>query len=165
MTDVRIIPGTTLEYIDQMSNRMRPVEAADFKRYYDTVWEGIIECCLQSNGELYTALIDGELACIWGVHAQWGGGSAFGTPWLVLTESGTKYPKLLMKHGKEIVERWKRQYAFIHNNVPGNDEPAQRFLKALGFTIAEEPYPDGSRLFSMFGYGVDECVSSQLPQP
>lgn len=148
MSEVTRIGGTTLEFIDQMANRMRLEEQEDFKRVYGTVWEGLMECCLQSTGELTTVLIDGELAAIFGVRAHWGGGGAFGMPWLALTQHAERHPLTVYRTAKQEMKRMVDVYAFMHNFVPADDEPAIRLLERLGFRVHKQVNDDGTRMFA-----------------
>lgn len=88
------------------------------------------------------------------------GVGADGVPWFLGTDEVDENPVAFIKASKKIVEAMQTWCPGLMNYVHAENEKSIRFLKKLGFTVAEEPEPIGveGQLFYKFEKGVDRCV-------
>lgn len=83
-----------------------------------------------------TAMINGEIACIWGVCPV-SLLNSHGAPWLLSTPVIEKHPLLFLRRCKPYIERFKKSYKFMDNHVDVRNKVAVHWLKWLGFEFDE----------------------------
>lgn len=100
--------------------------------------------------EAWTARIDGEVACMWGVRpADLMGWT--GVPWMLGSEAVAQNGTLLLRHSRQIVARWRGMYPVLRNMVDARHERSIRWLRWLGFEIGPAvPLGRGGLPFHVF---------------
>lgn len=97
-----------------------------------------------------TALIDGEVAAMWGV----GGTAAFGHtgyPWLMTAPAVERVPVSFLREAQWELGRMRRMYRHLTGRVAAEYTMATRFLEVLGFTLgAAEEFGPRKAKFRMF---------------
>jgi len=83
-----------------------------------------------------TALIDGEVAAMWGLGSV-SMLSDVGHPWLMTTPAVEKVPVSFLKVGQREVTKMLRSRRRLEGNVAADYRMACRFLEALGFELGE----------------------------
>ena len=108
-------------------------------------WVNAYDCIRASarlGGTAYAGLVDGEVACILGVHRHTQM-STKGIPWLLTTHVVDKHPRLFLRYTRQGMEEIKQTWDFdvLENYVDARHHEAIRWLKWLGFTIhPAQPY-------------------------
>ncbi len=101
----------------------------------------------------WVGIVDGEIACAWGVSKQSLLGNR-GTIWLLSTDVMGSIPLQAAIHTKRELKKIEKDYGYLENYVDATYVKCIRWLKWLGFTI-EEPKPWGRKkeLFCHFYKG------------
>jgi hypothetical protein len=88
------------------------------------------------SAETWTARIDGEVACMWGVRQAdvlgW-----TGVPWMLGSEAVAANASTLLRQSRLIVDRWRGMYPVLRNMVDARHHRSIRWLRWLGFTIGD----------------------------
>lgn len=84
----------------------------------------------------WTATINGQVACIFGVAplSLLGG---LGAPWMLGTVLLDRHPRALMTHCRPYLNRMREVFPRLVNFVDARNERSIRWLKALGFRFHE----------------------------
>jgi hypothetical protein len=136
MATSEIVYGT-LEHAKILTKNIRPADAREI--FAAAARRSAYECIVSLNklgGDMFTGLIDGEVACMLGVYRPTHT-STKGIPWMLTTKLIDRHPKLFLKgcrDGMEIIKAtW--DYSHLENYVDAEYDQAIRWLKWLGFTI------------------------------
>ena len=102
-------------------------------------------------------VLNGEIAGVYGLVHDKNGGSV---PWFLGTDVVSKYPRLFVRHCKEIVEMMSKVSPYLVNFVYEKSTESIKFLKVVGFTVEETPMPVGAdgELFHRFSRGKVSCA-------
>lgn len=102
-----------------------------------------LEFGLRYGGEhVWTGLIDGEPVCMFGVTPTSLLGRA-GTPWMVGTGRLDQHAVALIRHSRGAVRTMRSAYDSMANMVDARNTAAIRWLRWIGFTVAEKAQPFG----------------------
>lgn len=102
-----------------------------------------------------TALIDGEVACIFGVAPLGGMLGSTGAPWMLGTRLLDRHPGALMRHCRRYVAEMLALYPRLINFVDARNVRSIRWLKRLGFTFhPAAPYGVAGLPFHRFEMGI-----------
>lgn len=102
-----------------------------------------------------TALIDGEVACIFGVAPLGGMLGRTGAPWMLGTHLLDRHPGALMRHCRRYVADMLALYPRLVNFVDARNVRSIRWLKRLGFTFhPAAPYGEAGLPFHRFEMGI-----------
>lgn len=96
-------------------------------------------------------VIDGELACVFGVAPLRGLLGKQAAPWMLGTPWIDKNPSVLIAESRKYVARMVGQYPHLLNCVDARNKRSIRWLKWLGFTIhPAAPYGEAQLPFHLF---------------
>lgn len=163
MTNVETFDGVTTDDLRFMDENIRELERQDFLREYPSVYEGLVTAATSSK-VLRTLRVDGKAAAIWGITGpqQIGDAMYVNVPWLALAEFITEHPYFVLKTAKRWWDDHYRpaRYPALYNWVPVEDEPAQRFLRFLGFTVYTDRVHEqnGGRYYAFIREAPKECA-------
>lgn len=90
-----------------------------------------------------TALVDGEVAAIFGVAPLGGVLDPRGVPWLLGTPLVPKYRRILARHAAPYIRTMLRAYPHLVNHVHARNTVAVAWIKRMGFTVHDETHPVG----------------------
>lgn len=92
------------------------------------------ESVAASEGRAWAAYFDGQPAALYGlVVPELTGGVA--VPWLLTGEAVAKSPGAFLRIAKDVSDRWSAEFPTLIQYVDADYVQAQRFLRAIGFTI------------------------------
>lgn len=91
---------------------------------------------LDGAEEAWTARLDGQPMCMWGVNATSLIGYK-GVPWLLGSDLIQRHPMVFLRHSRQIVARWRGMFPELRNYVDARHHRSIRWLRWLGFTIEE----------------------------
>ena len=147
--DVEIRPVTQDELLYLLGNMRKAdwdeVEAA----------AGDVRAALLDGAEaslwVDACLINGELACVFGVAPLRGLLGKQAAPWMLGTPLIDKHPSVLISESRKYVARMLSQYPHLFNCVDARNKRSIRWLKWLGFTIhPAAPYGVAQLPFHLF---------------
>lgn len=96
----------------------------------------------------WTTTVDGEVACI--VGATWSG-EGMGAPWMLGTPLVERHARVLMRKTPHYIGLMLLAFSHLHNYVHAENKTSVRWLRRLGFTLAEpQPYGPRGALFHPF---------------
>ncbi len=98
----------------------------------------------RKSEETWVGMIDGEIACVWGVFHD----SVLGKTariWLLSTAVMEKAPIRVARFTKAWLTKLLKKYDILENYVDDEYTKCKKWLKWLGFTI-EDPEPFGAEL-------------------
>lgn len=97
---------------------------------------------LRNSISSYTVKIDGRPEAMLGVlttsfvHCE-------GAPWMLLTDTGAKQHKAIVRLGRQYIQSLFDHYELLHNKVHADNEKAIRWLASLGFAIGPVDVANG----------------------
>lgn len=148
MSKIEIVPAT-LEHVQALGQCMNDEDMQEAvagglvpRR---ALWRGWKQSLIR-----YAALVDGEIAAMWGVSGSIMGG--IGVPWLVTARAARKVsPHEFRKIYVNEVRKMLEIYPVLVNYVDARYDGAVRMLKISGFNL-DEPAPLGKfrRMFRKF---------------
>jgi hypothetical protein len=127
------------------------IVASDGPDVYDTILESV-----RRSEEAWALLIDGELACIWGVVRSPNGlGSvADGVVWMLSTNVINRKPKTFWRECKRLVPELVARWGLLVNAIDIRHEKAIRWGNRLGFRFTNvSRFGIGGNLFAFFSVG------------
>jgi hypothetical protein len=148
MTSIEIVPAT-LEHIQTMGETMNHEDRLEFLAAglipHRDLWKGWKRSIIRRS-----AIVDGELAAIWGVMGSLMGD--VGTVWLITSPKARETsPHKFAAIYKEEVRKMLEIYPVLCNMVDDRYIGAKRMLRIAGFKM-DEPQPIGkfNRMFRKF---------------
>lgn len=137
-------------------NRMRQADAVEVRASggYEPV-EAVLESWAGS-AETWTARINGEVACVYGVAIHSGGSDLLpvGVVWLLTTDTVDRNPITFFRASKKIVKDLSERYGTLMNYVDARYEQALEWAKRVGFTVYPAvPFGVEQRPFHPIAYG------------
>ncbi len=104
--------------------------------------EDILRDCMHRSVEVRAGLVDGEVACMWGLipptllsDTAW--------LWLLTTDIVAEHKFLFIRHSQRYIEEALKEFPNIVGDVMIDNRPAQRWLRWLG---AEFQAQEGARI-------------------
>lgn len=90
-----------------------------------------------SSVKAWAGLIDGEVACVFGVSD----GDGYGIPWMLGSPLIEVHQRGFLRRCRGVVEQMQEMFSVLENHVDVRNETAISWLKWLGFDIMEiEPH-------------------------
>lgn len=135
-----IVPAT-LAHAEAMAPHLRQADrdeiwAASMSLPADSLRNGVM-----ASRDAWAGLIDGEVACLFGVAPQslmTGSGYA----WMLATPLIERHQLLFLRRCRPMVAEMLCGFNYLHNYVDARNAKAIRWLRWLGFTI-HDPAPHG----------------------
>ncbi len=140
MAKAEVVPAEQ-RHIEELINTMREADRVELWAASRSTPEQALSNALRSSHQAWTGLIDGEVACMFGVVPQsWMHGTGY--PWMLGSELIVTHQKLFLRRCRGQVQSMAQSFRYLHNYVDARNDKAIRWLEWLGFEI-EEPEPWG----------------------
>lgn len=145
-----IIP-TTAAHIRELRETIREADKREIEAYGFTCAKGLWRSYKQGLMNR-TALIDGQVAAVWGVGGTYLG--ATGQPWLLTAEAIKKIsPLKFARYYQREVHKMLKLFPELVNYVDNDYPEAIRLLQIVGFEIGE-PEKRGAGVYRKFSLKV-----------
>lgn len=116
---------------------------------YNEVWAAhghdpneVLVVCAQYSTLLWCAEVNGDVAAVFGV-APSRNTTDEGQPWLLGAEELQFDAKAFLRLPAEIIPRMQRVFPVLRNLVDARNTQSIRWLRRIGFTVADKPVPYG----------------------
>lgn len=104
-----------------------------------------------ASDRAWTGLIDGQVACIFGVRAADEFDGTVGVPWMIGSDLLVTHQRLFLRHCRECVSWMQGMFPVLENHVDARNSVAINWLRWLGFDILEaEPHGPYGLPFYLF---------------
>ena len=124
-----------------MVPRMRPADIAECEAsgHPNLLWT--VKMSITMSSHCWTATVDGEVACIFGVGAvSLLGGQ--GCPWLLGTDHIDRNARVFIRRSVPYIHKMLEAYPHLLNFVDARNVRSIRWLRQVGFTV-HDPVPHG----------------------
>lgn len=136
--------------VAQLIANMRQADRDEVQASAGNVAEAVVDSVLHSAWSL-AVIINGELACIFGLAPIDGLLGSRAAPWMLGTPVIDRHPRVLMGHCRPYVAHMAACYPHLLNFVDERNTRSKRWLKAMGFTLhPAQPYGVEQRPFHYF---------------
>jgi hypothetical protein len=129
---VRIIEGKD-EHVNGLIGKLRK---ADWDEVYAVTGENpdsnLPHAWELSKKYRWTAMIDGEVAALFGV-AKMRGAHGVGVPWMLGTDKLFSVPKVMVKEARAYTKRWMEIFGLLTNFVDCRNTKSIKWLRRVGF--------------------------------
>jgi len=134
------------EDIAALAERMREADRQEVQASHGHTADEALTSSLAASTVAWTGLINGEPICMFGV----GPISILagrGAPWMLGTDLIEKSPKTFLRRCRPCVSRMLSVYPYLENYVHEQNSVSIKWLRWLGFTLADEPVtlPNGAQ--------------------
>lgn len=119
--------------INQLYVSMRDSDMQEGIALFGTNVQTELKKTIKQSDFVRAIFIDNQLVCMIGVIKD----SVGAIPWMIGTNLLDKYPIQIVRHSKQHVKNWLREYKFLHNVVDTRNTTTIKWLKHIGFTIHE----------------------------
>jgi len=123
--------------IDELVRNMRQADRDEVKASTNLPLRSVIDHSIRLSSYSKAGLVNGELACLWGV-CPISILSSKGSPWLLATPVIEQYPMAFLRRCKPYIKKFKELYSSMENYVDVRNTVAIHWLKWMGFKM-EEP--------------------------
>lgn len=96
----------------------------------------VLERAMTLSKECYTAELDGEVVCMFGVGI-FNEEKNLGCPWLLGSDKMLEVPRDIILQGLSYTNDWLTKFHGLVNFVDARNSKSIRFLKHIGFSIHE----------------------------
>lgn len=135
----------------RLADKLRAQDRDELDAAGHTNHRRIIAESVASSEWCRTALVDGELACIFGLARGGSLLSPFGVPWMLGTDLVPKHRRVLARLAPAYIREMLRTYPHLANTVHARNTVAVRWLKRVGFTFGQEfQHPETGEPFILF---------------
>jgi hypothetical protein len=137
------IVTATIEHACALCPRVREADIEEFHATGMTV-DAVLSDGLKVSTYAWAGLIDGEVACIFGVASP-SVLSGEGVPWMVGSDLLDLHAHAFLRRSRRVVSHMLSLYDHLENYVDSRNTRAVHWLRWLGFTLhAPEPHgPQG----------------------
>lgn len=142
------------EHVAELARTMRAADRAEIAACGVPDANEALQISLERSTWAYCALVDGEVAAIFGI-APWGSLiGPMGVPWLLGSDLILRHRKLFVRMAPLYIERMRSVHPHLLNIVDSRNALAVRWLRRAGFTVHSPNYvaPTGV-LFHVFEMG------------
>jgi hypothetical protein len=138
---ISVVPAT-LEHAAYIASRMRK---ADMEEVAVSSGRGpftALRESLKSSAQAFTGMVEDVPVCMFGVGVLdiLGG---VGSPWLLGTDLVEKNAMAFLRRSKVYVRQMTDTFPYLYNYVDARNTLSIKWLKWLGFEMADEPVPYG----------------------
>jgi hypothetical protein len=143
MPQVEVRPAT-FEDARELAPRLRPEEVAEVLASGGHTPLEALEEGLRASEEAWTALFDGQVACVWGVAPLYSTmlGGRTGCVWLLTSDLIERFPKAFWRGCLFLLPDLFRRWDCLVNAIDARHEKALRWARRLGFPLLP-PHPFG----------------------
>jgi hypothetical protein len=140
MTEYAVVPAT-LEHIQELAVTMRQADRDEVIAQTGSHPSIVLGMTFGSADVAWAGLVDGAVACVFGVCPSDHMSSEIGVPWLIGSDLIVQHQKRFLRENKKYVGEMHDLYPILENYVDYRNTVAIRWLKWLGFDIlATEPH-------------------------
>lgn len=149
VVDVQIRPATQEDLLDLLTN-MRAADWDEVQAATGDVEHALLFGAKTSNW-VEACIIDGQLACVFGLAPLQGLLGRQAAPWMLGTPVIDKNQRVLLTHSRRYLERMRSEYPHLLNCVDARNKKSVRWLRWLGFTLhPAAPYGEAQLPFHLF---------------
>ena len=134
MIDYAIVPAT-MAHAYELAQTMRQADRDEVIAQSGLPYGIGLGMSLGNAEAAWTGLIEGEVACIFGVSAADEFDGKVGIPWMLGSELVVKHQRLFLRHCRGCVDEMQALFPVLENHVDQRNTIAIRWLKWLGFDI------------------------------
>jgi len=117
--------------IDELVRNMRQADRDEVKASTNLPLRSVIDHSIRLSSYSKAGLVNGELACLWGV-CPISILSSKGSPWLLATPVIEQYPMAFLRRCKPYIKKFKELYSSMENYVE-MEEPQAWGVQGLDF--------------------------------
>lgn len=139
MAAVEILP-CTLRHLRELARNLRPGDCAEIMASGRAVRHVLHDIWIRTDAPR-CATVDGRVAACWGMTSCLL--SSEGSPWLFTTAEVEKAPIRFLKQARHELEEMLRNHHSLVSGVASDYTQAIRFLRLLGFFVADTEYMVG----------------------
>ncbi len=137
--------------IAQLATSLRDQDQAELLAAGYPDFHAIIAESVERSDWSVTALVDGQLACIFGVSAAGTLLAPYGAPWMLGTDLVPRHRRVLSRQAPRYIHEMLRSYPTLRNLVHAENTVAVGWLRHVGFTVhAPIPHPATGLPFHVF---------------
>ena len=140
MPEIRIVPAH-FGHAVVLSATMRQADRDEIYAAHLQMPFSALKTALDLSTETQTALVDDEVACMFGVSPGLEAGS--GVPWLLGSELIVEHAIPFQLRSARYLEDIRKRYTMLENYVDARNTVSVRWLQDAGFTL-EEAKPHGA---------------------
>ena len=122
--------------IDELVLNMRQADRDEVAAITTLPLHQIVSDSVKLSTYSKAGLVNGELACLWGV-CPISLLSSKGSPWLLATPVIEQYPMAFLRRCKPYIKKFKELYSSMENYVDVRNTVAIHWLKWMGFKFDE----------------------------
>lgn len=132
----------TAEDIDHLAQHMREQDVAEVLAAGHDNLRHVLEHGVQASTWCWSAFVDGELACIFGVAPLGTLLDSRGAPWLLGTDLIPKHRRIFARHARRYIDAMLAAHPQLVNAVHARNTVAVQWLQRMGFHL-EPAHPAG----------------------
>jgi hypothetical protein len=121
-------------HVYEILRNLRSLDQPKFARIEDPA-KALIDM-LHKSTRAFVGLIDGEVACLWGMHAKTLLADAVYL-WMVTTAAAEAHPFVFVRHSQRMKEAILEEYGTIEGHVFVDNAVSAKWLKWLGAELEE----------------------------
>lgn len=126
--------------VDALVENMREADKQEVAAITHRNLRQIVQDSVDLSTYVKSGLVNGDIACIWGVCPISIIGSK-GSPWLLATPIIEKYPMSFLRRSRPVVKKFTALYKHMENHVDARNKVAIHWLKWMGFKFDQaKPY-------------------------
>lgn len=148
MVDIR---QPTLADIDALVANLRPLDKQELEATHPDNLYDAVRHAVHISKHRWAAEINGELALIGGV-CEVSLLCGVGSPWLLGTRVLDAHRKSLTKIAVQYRDIARTLFPYLINYVDARNDKSIRWLKRIGFTVAEHPIPYGIKKMPFYKF-------------
>lgn len=151
MTDYKF-RSVKFEDIEYMARNLRAADRAEIEAVHGAHCPlHILAQAVRQSSLAWTAEANGRPFALFGVAPM---GEGAGSIWLLGTEELFKYPRALVRGGREVLAVMFKEYARLYNFMDARNTKSIAWLRRMGFTVHEpQPYGAAGLPFHLFERG------------
>ena len=155
MTDVKLCPPSQ-ELIAKLAPNVELADLLELSALHPgKPVDEILSDSVAASFICLIAVINGEPSAIFGCAIGENTEGSVGVPWAIFTENCRTYPKVIMQVALTYMRQWDEWFPVLANVVDKRNTRAIRWLKRLGFTMAETiTTPEGIPFFAFERFNV-----------
>jgi len=137
--------------LTELAENLRAQDRAELDAAGWTDYAAALDVATKTSRWSRTALINGELACIFGCAEHGSLLTPNGVPWLLGTDVLPRHRRVLQHYAKRYIAAMLQEYPRLYNAVHAENTVALHWLKRLGFRVHPAiPVPPNGAMFHTF---------------
>jgi hypothetical protein len=141
----------TPEDCEELATNMRAQDAAEMAALGFTDLRQVVWSCVADSVWCDAVLVDGRLACIFGLGVSCTAVASFGSPWMLGTPLVPKHRRILARLAPGYIAKMLQGHPHLINRAHAKNTLAVAWLKRVGFTLhTPTPVAPTGALFHTF---------------